>query len=130
MSKHYLIPYVPIKGHKDPGFKELAYGESGQRGISLEKNLSKGSCLFFHTKIGSTKYITCFIEVERIIFGEIAQQDPFRIAQSYASVCVNSSAAELTTLQTPCPESFLLNKTAAHFLPFLIFKQRRGNAAN
>lgn len=75
MSKHYLIPYVPIKGHKDPDFKELAYGESGQRGISLKKNLRKGCYLFFHTKIGSTKYITCFIEVERCISGEMAQQD-------------------------------------------------------
>lgn len=76
MPKHYLIPYVPIKGHKDPDFKELAYGESGQRGVSLQKNLTRGSYLFFHTKIGSTKYITCFIEVERIISGELAQQDP------------------------------------------------------
>lgn len=75
MPKHYLIPYVPLKGHKDPDFKELAYGDSGQRGDSLKTNLSQGSYLFFHTKIGSTKYITCFIEVDRIIPGNEAQQD-------------------------------------------------------
>ncbi|TKJ44726.1 hypothetical protein CEE35_06960 [Candidatus Aerophobetes bacterium Ae_b3b] len=75
MPKHYLIPYVPLKGHKDPDFKELAYGESGQRGKVLKDNLSKGSYLFFHTKIGSSKYITCYIVVDRILPGKKAQSN-------------------------------------------------------
>jgi len=73
MPKHYLIPYVPIKGHIDPDFKELAYGDSGQRGKALKDNLSKGSYLFFHTKIGSEKYITGYIVVDRILSKEEAQ---------------------------------------------------------
>jgi len=76
MTKHYLLPYVPLKGHKDPDFKELAYGDSGQRGRVLKDNLSKGSYLFFHTKIGSSKYITGYIVVERILSGKEAQKDP------------------------------------------------------
>lgn len=76
MPKHYLIPYVPLKGHKDPDFKELAYGHSGQRGKVLKDNLSKGSFLFFHTKIGSNKYITCYIVVDRILSGKEARTDP------------------------------------------------------
>jgi len=76
MTKHYLLPYVPLKGHKDPDFKELAYGDSGQRGKVLKDNLSKGSYLFFHTKMGSSKYITCYIVVEKILSGKDAQRDP------------------------------------------------------
>jgi len=75
MTKHYLIPYVPLKGHKDPDFKELTYGDSGQRGNVLKDNLSRGSYLFFHTKIGSSKYITCYIVVDRILSGKDAQVD-------------------------------------------------------
>jgi hypothetical protein len=70
-----LIPYVPLKGHKDPDFKELSYGDSCQRGETLKNNLSNGSYLFFHTKIGSAKYITCFIAVEKIVSGKDAQSD-------------------------------------------------------
>ena len=76
MQNHYLIPYVPLKGHKDPDFKALAYGESGHRGESLHRHITRGSYLFFHTKIGSIKYITMFIIVEKIISGKMAQQDP------------------------------------------------------
>lgn len=75
MPKHYLIPYVTLKGHKDPDFKELAYGDSGKRGRILKDNLSVGSYLFFHTKIGSNKYITCYIVVDRILTGKEAQVD-------------------------------------------------------
>jgi hypothetical protein len=76
MPNHYLIPYVPLKGHKDPDLKQLAYGESGRRGKILKKNLSNGSYLFFHTKIGSSKYITGYIVVERILSGKEARLDP------------------------------------------------------
>ncbi len=75
MPVHYLIPYVPLKGHKDPDFKELSYGDSDQRGENLKNNLSKGSYLFFHTRIGSVKYITCYIVVEKIVSGANAQLD-------------------------------------------------------
>ena len=75
MPIHYLIPYVPLKGHKDPDFKELSYGDSGQRGEILKNNLSQGSYLFFHTKIGSAKYITCFIVVGCIVSGKEARLD-------------------------------------------------------
>lgn len=76
MQRHYLIPYVPLKGHKDPDFKELAYGESGRRGKVLKKNLTNGSYLVFHTKIGSSKYITGYLVVERTLSGEEARRDP------------------------------------------------------
>ncbi len=75
MAKHYLIPYVPLKGHKDPDLKELVYGDSDQRGRSLYNNISKGSYLFLHTKIGSCKYITCCIVVESVLSGEEARAD-------------------------------------------------------
>lgn len=75
MPKHYLIPYIPLKGHKDPDFRELTYGDSGQRGKVLKDNLSKGSYLFFHTKIGSNKYITCYVIVDIILSGKKAQTD-------------------------------------------------------
>lgn len=76
MAKHFLIPYVPLKGHKDPDFRELSYGDSEWRGQALKENVSEGSYLFFHTRIGSNKYITCYIVVERILNGEEAQADP------------------------------------------------------
>lgn len=74
--KHYLIPFVPIKGHKDPDFRIPAYGESGQRSITLKNNVAQGSHLFFHTKIGSHKYITGYIVVKDVIDGKIARSNP------------------------------------------------------
>lgn len=76
MSAHYLIPYVPIKGHKDPDFRELAYGDSGSRGRTLKDTVSKGSYLFFHTKIGSTKYFTCYLHIDKVLSGQETQTDP------------------------------------------------------
>lgn len=76
MPINYLIPYVPIKGHKDPDFKEMSYGDSGWRGDTLKSNVTVGSYLFFHTKIGNTKYITSYIVVKRIVSSEEAQNDP------------------------------------------------------
>ncbi len=76
MKKHFLIPYIPIKGHKDPDFKEMCYGESGMRAKRLKNNLEKGSYLFFHTKIGSKKYITAYMVIDRMIPGKEAQRDP------------------------------------------------------
>ncbi len=75
MTISYLIPYTPIKGHKDPDFKQLIYGDSGSRGENLKNKLSKGSYLFFHTKIGSEKYITCYIVIDKVISRKIAQAD-------------------------------------------------------
>lgn len=76
LPNHYLIGYVPLKGHKDPDFKELAYGDSGPRGENLKNKLTKDSYIFLHTKIGSQKYITCYLVVERILPGAEAQRDP------------------------------------------------------
>lgn len=76
MPINYLIPYTPLKGHKDPDFKQLIYGDSGARGENLKNKLTRGSYLFFHTKIGSEKYITCYIVVEHVISGKDAQADP------------------------------------------------------
>ena len=75
MPKHFLIPYVPLKGHKDPDFREFAYGDSGARALRLKRNISKGSHLIFHTRIGSDKYITGYIVVDRILSGLEAQYD-------------------------------------------------------
>lgn len=75
MSINYLIPYTPRKGHKDPDFKQLIYGDSGPRGENLKNKLTKGSYLFFHTKIGSEKYITCYIVVDSVVSGKVAKTD-------------------------------------------------------
>lgn len=69
MPNNFLIAYVPIKGHKDPDFRELVYGDSGQRGRVLKDTVSQGSYLFFHTKIGTCKYITCYLVIDSIISG-------------------------------------------------------------
>jgi len=76
MLKHYLIPNVPMKGHKDPDFKELAYGEGGRRARTLRKNMSSGSYMFFHTRIGDSKYITGYLVLDRVMSGRQAQADP------------------------------------------------------
>lgn len=76
MPINYLITYTPLKGHKDPDFKQLIYGDSGTRGENLKNKLSKGSYLFFHTKIGSEKYITCYIVIDKVISSKRAQADP------------------------------------------------------
>lgn len=75
MPINYLITYTPLKGHKDPDFKQLIYGDSGSRGENLKNKLSKGSYLFFHTKIGSEKYITCYIVIDKVISSKNAQSD-------------------------------------------------------
>jgi hypothetical protein len=76
MPINYLIPYVPLKGHVDPDFKEMAYGEGGRRAITLKKNVSAGSYMFFHTKIGSDKYITGYICLNKIMTGKEARKIP------------------------------------------------------
>ncbi|MDO8687743.1 MAG: hypothetical protein Q7K41_04050 [Dehalococcoidales bacterium] len=76
MPKHYLIPYVPLKGHKDPDLKELAYGESGVRAKVLKENIGVGSYIFFHTRIGSSKYITGYLVVAKSMPGKDARKDP------------------------------------------------------
>jgi hypothetical protein len=75
MTSHYLIPYVYIKGHKDPDFREFGYGESGSRSVRLRTTLTKGSYLFFHTKIGSNKYIMAFFVVEKVLYSKEAQAE-------------------------------------------------------
>jgi len=75
MSRHYLIACRPLKGHIDPDFKELAYGHSGRRGKALKNNLSKGSYLFFHTRLGSEKYIIGYVVVDKILSKKEAQKD-------------------------------------------------------
>jgi len=76
VGSHFLIPYVPLRGHKDPDFRELSYGDSGSRGRRLARSVAPGSYLFFHTNVGGAKYITAYIQVERVLEGSEARKDP------------------------------------------------------
>jgi hypothetical protein len=76
MPRHFLIPYVPMQGHKDPDFHELSYGDSGVRGRRLAREVETGSNLFFHTNIGGSKYITCYISVSEKLEGSKARAMP------------------------------------------------------
>lgn len=73
MPPHFLIPYIAVQGHKDPDFRELSYGDSGARGRRLARELEAGSKLFFHTNIGGSKYITCYITVAEKLEGSKAR---------------------------------------------------------
>jgi hypothetical protein len=69
--KHLLITYIDPStnnNHVDPDFKNLAYGDSGDRGYILINNLELGSYVFFNTKIGNQRYITGYFCVDKILF--------------------------------------------------------------
>lgn len=76
MPQNFLIPYVPLQGHKDPDFRELSYGDSGARGRRLAREVDIGSTLFSHTNIGGNKYITCYIDVMQMLEGAKAREIP------------------------------------------------------
>lgn len=68
--KHLLITYVDpgvIGNHVDPDFKNLIYGDSGDRGYILLNNLEKGSYVFFNTTISDKRYIMGYFCVDRIL---------------------------------------------------------------
>lgn len=68
--KHLLITYVDpgaIGNHVDPDFKNLVYGDSGDRGYILLNNLQKGSYVFFNTTISDKRYITGYFCVDKIL---------------------------------------------------------------
>jgi len=110
MAKNYLIPYIPLKGHKDPDFRELSYGDSASRGETLRRNLEEGSYLFFHTRIGDSKYITAYIVIDKIISGEVAQNDPsIKCDGQYDDWLFVGNSKKSKRLRKPLP----LNKSIA-----------------
>ncbi|MBU4038008.1 MAG: DUF91 domain-containing protein, partial [Proteobacteria bacterium] len=62
-----LIPFVYLYDHDDPLFKEFTYGDVGTRAKKLKNSLKKGDYIFFHTSIGSKKYITAYYVIDRVL---------------------------------------------------------------
>lgn len=101
---NYLIAYIPMKAHKDPDFRHPAYGDSGLRGNTLKKNLSKGSYLFFHTTIGSQKYISGYLKLSEVKKGSDAIKDPnIRCDAQYDDWCFIGDPKESKKLRKPLP---------------------------
>lgn len=68
MSKNILIKYTHRgKGHVDPNFTHLVYGDSGKRAVRLRNIVSEGSLVFFHTSIGGNDYITGYFQTEKVL---------------------------------------------------------------
>jgi len=70
----YLIQSRNLKNHIDPDFRVPAYGDSGQRGVTLERNVDPTDYLFFHETIGGTRYLLGYICVKEILSGEDARR--------------------------------------------------------
>ena len=68
--KHYIITYSAeraAKGHIDPNFTQIIYGNSGNFGTTLKNNIEPGSYIFFNARIGDKRYITAYFYVEKIL---------------------------------------------------------------
>lgn len=68
--EHILITYsaeCAAEGHVDPNFTQLVYGNSGKNGDILKKHIKAGSFIFFNAKIGGSRYITAYFEVEKVL---------------------------------------------------------------
>ena len=68
--KHILVTYsaeCAAKGHIDPNFTQLVYGNSDKNGNVLINNLEPGSYIFFNARIGNQRYITAYFYVEKIL---------------------------------------------------------------
>jgi hypothetical protein len=70
-----LIPYVYLKDHDDPLFREFTYGDVGARGTRLLRDVHKGDYAFFHTSIGGKKYITAYYVTDRVMITSEAVKD-------------------------------------------------------
>lgn len=67
---HLIVTYsveCAEKGHIDPNFTKLTYGDSNAKGKIIQDNLQVGSYIFFNTRIGDSRYITAYYYVEKIL---------------------------------------------------------------
>ena len=67
---HLLVTYsleCAEKGHIDPNFIMLTYGDSNSKGKIIQDNLEVGSYIFFNTRIGESRYITAYYYVEKVL---------------------------------------------------------------
>lgn len=68
--EHILITYsaeCAEKGHVDPNFTQLVYGNSDKNGDIIKKHIKPGSFLFFNARIGEKRYITAYFVVEKVL---------------------------------------------------------------
>ena len=68
--EHILITYSAEcagKGHVDPNFTQLAYGNNDRNGDIVKKHIKPGSYIFFNARIDQKRYITAYFEVEKIL---------------------------------------------------------------
>src|SRR4051812_25811086 len=72
---HLLIPYVYLKDHDDPLFREFTYGDISSRGARLLRDVAKGNYIFFHTSISGKKYITGYYVADRVLITSEACRD-------------------------------------------------------
>ena len=74
-SMHLLIPYIPLRHHLDPDFREFSYGDVDARARKLKKDLKLGEYVFFHTTSNGKKQITAYYVVERVLDTVVACED-------------------------------------------------------
>lgn len=71
MSEHLLITYsaecAESRGHVDPNFTQLVYGNSDRNGDFIKNHMKPGSYIFFNARIGEKRYITAYFYVEKIL---------------------------------------------------------------
>jgi hypothetical protein len=68
--EHILITYsaeCAEKGHVDPNFTQLVYGNSGNNGDKVKKHIKPGSYIFFNARIDQKRFITAYFQVEKIL---------------------------------------------------------------
>ncbi|MGE6596389.1 hypothetical protein [Bacillus proteolyticus] len=70
LKKHILVTYsaeCAENNHVDPNFTHLVYGDSGDNGKRIVRELTEGSFMFFNLNIGGKRYITAYFYIEKIL---------------------------------------------------------------
>lgn len=70
IMEHILITYsaeCAEKGHIDPNFTQLVYGNSKSNGDIVKKHIKPGSYIFFNARIDQKRFITAYFEVEKVL---------------------------------------------------------------
>lgn len=68
--EHLLITYsaeCAQKGHIDPNFTQLIYGNSNKNGDIIKNRIKPGAIIFFNARIGDNRYITAYFYVEKVL---------------------------------------------------------------
>lgn len=68
--EHILITYsieCAEKGHVDPDFTQLVYGNSGKNGDIIKRHIVPGSYIFFNANIEQKRFITAYFEIEKVL---------------------------------------------------------------